>query len=743
MLSFLFLLPSFTYSQWRPLNTAPISEWLNSTYFSDDDHGWIVGQNGVILKFDPLLYEWNIIPTGNTQDLTSVAFFDNSNGIAVGANGTIIRTSDGGNNWQLISSGTSQYLNQAFVSNSTTAWVVGSQGTIIKTTNSGQSWAPINIQSNGTLLSVNFINSEKGFVGTDSAHLFITTNGGANWSEQILTYSNWFMPPAINAISFPDALIGYIGGGIANLETFCLKTTDGGITWNPGPQSPGMVRSISFRDDGNGIITGGDDTYNRFLQVIKNGISQTVISNNEDFDIMSCFITPSGKGWACGGGGAVFYADNYKEDWGQVLIGGEDQPMTLSVSHDKYFFLASFRNDFRVGGDVFQRSFHQNRIWKDVSHGFFNIESGNIITNSCMIDSMSGFNLWDYGELDRTNDGGYSWNSISSPGPGGIFFLNRSTGWFFSDTIYKTTDTGITIIPQYFPGFTVSDLRFIDANIGYACGSDGTPAGKVIKSTDGGANWLPLSIPTTGPLSSVAFSNPDTGIVIGWGNTILLTYNGGESWNYSSSGQKIKSVDRYSTKPIKTKNDRRYLHSVPSGSLFKETKVASDGNYLDAEFKGSNIFIASDSGFVMSSTNFGNSWNKSNIGSAVLQIKYDGGQYAAVRLSDNIYLLKMDTSGILAINDSKTSPKTYNLSQNYPNPFNPSTTIQFDLPENTNVNLSVYNLLGQLVKTLIDGKLPAGQHQTVWNAVNLASGIYLYRLITDNFSSVKKLILLK
>jgi len=93
-------------------------------------------------------------------------------------------------------------------------------------------------------------------------------------------------------------------------------------------------------------------------------------------------------------------------------------------------------------------------------------------------------------------------------------------------------------------------------------------------------------------------------------------------------------------------------------------------------------------------------------------------------------------------------PKTFNLTQNYPNPFNPSTTISFDLPKRSGVKLVVINLLGRVVNALLDKDLPAGTYSVDWDGCNdqkqeLASGVYFYKLTTDTFSDVKKMILLK
>jgi hypothetical protein len=93
-------------------------------------------------------------------------------------------------------------------------------------------------------------------------------------------------------------------------------------------------------------------------------------------------------------------------------------------------------------------------------------------------------------------------------------------------------------------------------------------------------------------------------------------------------------------------------------------------------------------------------------------------------------------------------PREFSLDQNYPNPFNPSTTIRYGIPGDGTVMLEVYNMLGQKVETLLNGKLQAGYHTTEWNAANVSSGIYYAKLIvSDNsgivFSQVRKMALVK
>jgi len=93
--------------------------------------------------------------------------------------------------------------------------------------------------------------------------------------------------------------------------------------------------------------------------------------------------------------------------------------------------------------------------------------------------------------------------------------------------------------------------------------------------------------------------------------------------------------------------------------------------------------------------------------------------------------------------EDQVIPKAFSLSQNYPNPFNPSTSIEFALPKTEFVSLKIYNILGEEVTTLVQDKLQAGNHTYQFDASNLASGVYLYRIEAGDYQNVKKMILLR
>lgn len=109
-----------------------------------------------------------------------------------------------------------------------------------------------------------------------------------------------------------------------------------------------------------------------------------------------------------------------------------------------------------------------------------------------------------------------------------------------------------------------------------------------------------------------------------------------------------------------------------------------------------------------------------------------------------IYTWLGDGGGFTDVSDDfSTVPRSYALRNNYPNPFNPSTTIAYYVPKASDVKVEIFNVLGQRVMTLVDGKQLAGEHKITFNAKDLASGVYFYRLKAGSFNMTKKMILMK
>lgn len=134
---------------------------------------------------------------------------------------------------------------------------------------------------------------------------------------------------------------------------------------------------------------------------------------------------------------------------------------------------------------------------------------------------------------------------------------------------------------------------------------------------------------------------------------------------------------------------------------------------------------------------------------------YNGGAlYKFVRVGNTANMLPHYTGKLIQANpldadeNGNNLPTSFALDQNYPNPFNPKTTINFALPEKSNVTLRVYNVLGQSINDLVNQEMPAGSYTVEWDGRDgsgraVASGVYFYRLETKGFTQTKKMMLLK
>ena len=148
----------------------------------------------------------------------------------------------------------------------------------------------------------------------------------------------------------------------------------------------------------------------------------------------------------------------------------------------------------------------------------------------------------------------------------------------------------------------------------------------------------------------------------------------------------------------------------------------------DSQDRGRGVNLTSDGGYII-------------VGDSYLGL--DDGEY-------NVYLIKIasETTGIDDIQTITLQPTSFNL-YNYPNPFNPQTIINYQLPNEANVNLKIYNLLGQEVRTLVNENNIAGEHSIIWDGKDnigkqVGSGIYFYNLtINDDYNITKKCVMLK
>jgi hypothetical protein len=251
-------------------------------------------------------------------------------------------------------------------------------------------------------------------------------------------------------------------------------------------------------------------------------------------------------------------------------------------------------------------------------------------------------------------------------------------------------------------------ISFIDANTGTIVGENGT----ILRTTNSGTNWISQTSGTTLILSSVFFTNANTGAAVGENGTILRTTNGGTNWLSQISGTTV------------------WLNGIFLTDTNNGTAVG-----------GLYSFIST----ILNTTNGGTNWisQLSNTTNSLYGISFTDANNATV-VGRNGTILRTTNCGVTFANQINSEiPEGFSLYQNYPNPFNPLTNIRFDIPKSNHVKIIIYNALGKEITTLVNEKLSAGSYEVNWNASGYPSGVYFYRLLTEEFADTRKMVLLK
>ncbi|MEW6196658.1 MAG: exo-alpha-sialidase [Bacteroidota bacterium] len=287
----------------------------------------------------------------------------------------------------------------------------------------------------------------------------------------------------------------------------------------------------------------------------------------------------------------------------------------------------------------------------------------------------------------------------------------------------------------------------------------------MVFSTNGGVTWSSSPVPVVTGID--ADWDPD--LLIDPSNRIHLFYTKyprnnpfdgarnyyqysddvGTSWNYPTNPSDGIISDLTRSQLIE---GTRY--DVERNILYVTWKDERDFNHTTGAVEG-DIMLAysTDRGLTWSVPEFITDKHDSTVGFKAGALM-PSGDYAVnyeVISQDNIsdpntsvrvYFRKRSAVTVGVLEDS-IIPESFMLYQNYPNPFNPTTTIRFSLPKNEFVQLKVFNMLGQEITKLIDGELNSGEHSVVFNANDLASGIYFYQLKTNSFTKELKAAILK
>ncbi len=393
-----------------------------------------------------------------------------------------------------------------------------------------------------------------------------------------------------------------------------------------------------------------------------------------------------------------------------------------------------------------------------------NFGPGNLISIN-FINNTEGFIFRSDKYLLKSTNSGENWTptslSLGNVRVDNGMFLNESAGAFivFSNThywsgIYVTSNGGMTwnhSEPSVQGNIDLRKVKMINNSTGYAVGTDvdldgDLPVDAIIcKTTDAGQNWN-INYPSGFYYNDIIFINDNTGFVCDF--SILQTTNSGQFWflHSQTSRERISFSEFFGDTIYLSSSDGYVAKSTNLGANWTENFTGINQHLTDIHFIDNQLgFAIGDSGGIVKTSNGGSNWIIQNSGTnkklnELWFINKDTGFIAG----DSGLLLVTYNGGVTSLSQNyQSTPEKFQLHQNFPNPFNPSTIIRFDLVRSGYIRLSVYDISGKRLSVLINESLSPGSYEYNFNADNLPSGVYFYKIETESFTETKRMVLIK
>jgi photosystem II stability/assembly factor-like uncharacterized protein len=584
-------------------------------------------------------------------------------------------------------------------------------------------------------------------------------------SNQI--YSQWiFQNSGVFTNLYEVFFLDEFNGWSVGADGVILKTTNGGTNWNIiASGTNAAFGDIQFFNLNNGILTGSNGTIKKSTDGglnwfdINSGVSQTL----QRFSFID-----SNNGWICGDGGLILKTTNGGDTW------------TIQAALTAYYLLGIWFNDANTGWIC--TSFN-GEIWKTTDGGNnwsykYETPSNEHLSRIQFVNDNVGWAVGDGGLILKSTDGGESWfeqNSGTGKAFFGFSFYNNIHGFVVGqdENILRTTDGGNNwIIDRSGSTPKLYAVYFLDQNFGWATGSNGT-----ILYTD---NWGGFPFQTL-PISILA---PNGGEILIAGSTYFIEW----------TSQNVVNVKiEYSTD--NGTNWVSIIDSIPSTGIYEWTVSnthTTEGRVKISDLTDPNIFDISDLSFTIQSSkvitvispnggeildggsqieilwssedveyvkleysiNNGASWNSitdstESTGAYLWIVPNILTTQARIKISDislpSIYDASDDPFRInyVVSVDENVMITVYKLHQNFPNPFNPLTNVKYQIPKLSFVTIKIYDVLGNEIAELVNEEKAIGSYKVEFNASDLPSGIYFYRIQAGSFIDTKKMIIVK
>lgn len=674
------MITCFSYSQWNWSNPTPFGYHLYDVDFPNETMGYIVGEKGVVLKTTDAGANWEIKSSGTFRPLRLVEFTDAETGYVTSDSGFIMKTTDGGETWMELQSGTVEEFNDLYFFNEILGFIAGMNGQLLRTTNGGETWERASIDIYSDVYSVHFVDENTGYAAASMRTVYKTVDGGDNWTS---TSGDPYLN--LKSIFFLDAFKGYVAGE----NNFMMKTTNGGFSWTHF-QSNRPIKHLQFVDE----LTGYALSFEQLVKTTNGGTTWNLLGMT---DCQSYSFANNNYVFGVGYHGRILKS----VDAGLTFI-NYTSSVTESELVDVHF------PDVHTGYTISQydvsaglrygqvlRTNNAGETWQITADGDFGR-----LTSVFFTGVNTGYMVCGYGKIYKTLDGGYQWDTLASYPDlwlSEVTFVDENTGFVAgegngSGAILKTNDGGMSWSRIYESDKPVRGIHFIDENVGY-----GILYSSIIKTINGGLEWIETSLSNEGTLLDIFFVNQSVGYTCGFMGDFYKTTNGGETW--------IKLPTQF------------------FNALLCMYFVDENTGYMSGD--GCTFFQTDNGGMNWNSLEyFSCSWSNSVWFTDDLNGYIVGG---------NGKILKTTNGGLVLSKALQMPEAEFTL---FPNPANSFVTISTeDNASGFPINVSLLNFNGMQV---INEKYRNMPFQV--DISSLAKGIYLLRLETINYTETKKLV---
>jgi photosystem II stability/assembly factor-like uncharacterized protein len=582
--------------------------------------------------------------------------------------------------------------------NSSLAWAVSEDSDVIGTTDGGVTWRSLPDNTTAALWGVENIGPDTVWVAGDRGTILLSSDGGGTFISR---------SPGLLNFLFGLDFINNSEGWIAADLSIVLHTSDAGMNWDfQAPPVSARLYDVDFIDSQYGWAVGRNGT---IVHTTNGGTNWSQQTSNTGERLYGVDFTSRNNGWVVGWGGVVRHTIDGGTNWATADVGSNIEKYQVDFTDSLHGCIVGWAGEIFVTTDG---GVNWTQSVSGVGNDLYGVE---------FINNSTGYAVGE-GAVLRTTDGGVSW-------------ANQTSGVQSGSPNVVATRTGAVM-----PGQQVIICGHFDDTseqpFTSAPGSDdnGSGTAAVIEAARVFAG-LPFErtlkfclwtgeeqgLLGSAAYASDAFARGDT--IVGVLNFDMIAWDGNADGSIELHCGTMTSSQQIGHLFEDVVTDYS-IDLTPEFLTWNSTDRSDHASFWDHNYPailGIEDFSSDFNPFYHTTSD-----NMSHVNAGLFL------EFTKAAIGSAATLAILDTT-LVGVEDEGPLPDAFALRQNYPNPFNPATTLAFSLPSSGHARLVVYDLLGQAVRIIVDGDLPAGQHRAHWDgktsaAQPAASGIYFARL---------------